>query len=518
MNSVADDSDLAAIAKRVLRKFESSTGLVGLRHEILSRSTGSVLLVHMSNPTERHYSLLASALNAETAGSDQLLATLKKTSENSLLQSPEVRLFLRVLSESLTITRHTFSEDFFNRYIKSVTGVEDQVVSAANHIIFGRRGSGKSSLLLWAMHGRKRDGLPFAWIDMQVYAQREDRRVFLDVLLDVLEQTHDAVANRALAIGLSVRVQKLRDARKDPAEQDLRRLLPDLKRLFGSLSNASTDLVLFLDDFHVLDPSLQPHLLHFLYGFARGTRVFLKVSAIETFTKLWDAATRTGLEVPHDVQLIELDYNLTTADKARAHIQSILDAHALYCGLPPVVSLCIESDVISRLVWVSAGVPRDALNIFSQAITKAVNTSKSRVTITNVNVAASELVNDKVRFMELDSSGVFAAANQLLDRIRTFCLRDQKKNAFLVEERLGDPEYKLVRQLVELRLLHVIHEGIVKREAQRKHVALILDYGFYVGQRKARGVDLFNPKTASPKYEDLRKLPVFPLKSHSDGV
>jgi hypothetical protein len=174
--------------------------------------------------------------------------------------------------------------------------------------------------------------------------------------------------------------------------------------------------------------------------------------------------------------------------------------------------------VIARLVWVSAGVPRDALNIFGQAITKAANMSNRRVTVTNVNAAASELVSDKLRFMELDSSGSFGAANQLLERIREFCLREQKQNAFLVEERLGDADYRLIRQLVDLRLLHVIHEGIVKREAQRKHVALILDYGFYVGQRKARGIDLFNPKTAVPRYEELRSLPVFGIRTAMESA
>ena len=57
-------------------------------------------------------------------------------------------------------------------------------------------------------------------------------------------------------------------------------------------------------------------------------------------------------------------------DKAAGHIEGILDAHAIYCGLPGVRFLCTSADVLSRLVWVSAGVPRDALNLFAQAMTK----------------------------------------------------------------------------------------------------------------------------------------------------
>jgi hypothetical protein len=62
--------------------------------------------------------------------------------------------------------------------------------------------------------------------------------------------------------------------------------------------------------------------------------------------------------------------------------------------------------------------------------------------------------------------------------------------------------------LVDLRLIHVISEGITVGEAGRKYLALILDYGFYTGIRAAQSVDLFNKQTDKVVYKDLRKLPV----------
>ena len=52
--------------------------------------------------------------------------------------------------------------------------------------------------------------------------------------------------------------------------------------------------------------------------------------------------------------------------------------------------------------------------------------------------------------------------------------------------------FEQIRQLVDLRLLHVINEGITIREAGRKYLGLMLDYGFYIGFRAARSVELFN--------------------------
>jgi hypothetical protein len=140
------------------------------------------------------------------------------------------------------------------------------------------------------------------------------------------------------------------------SDDKIRELLPEVRQV---LSASSSNIFIFLDDFHLIDDALQPKLLGFVYAVARGNNVFLKISAIETLTKAWDSKSRTGLQVPHDAQTIKLDYNLTMPDKAETHIEGILDAHAVYCGLPSVRYLCIGKQVLSRLVWVSAGVPRD---------------------------------------------------------------------------------------------------------------------------------------------------------------
>lgn len=493
----------------LLAEFEDRSGLTGLITETKNRSDGQVLIIHVANPTERLYRILEE-IQKRHAGDEppQVRATLKKARPEKLLQAPEAKLLLKTLSESLTINRHSFGNDFFGRYIKSMTGAEEQIVSAGNHVVFGRRGSGKSSLLLYAMHTRTQRDLPFAWVDMQVYAQRADNAVVIDVLYDILEQAEPHLRNALGVENIRARLDALK-ALDAPTDSQIRQLLPDLKRVFGSLPNDYPDFAIFLDDFYVIATSLQPKLLHFLYAFSRGNKISLKLSAIETFTKLWDPATRVGLEIPHDVQTIKLDYNLTVPDKASQHIRSILDAHAAFCGLPSARALCNDDAVLSRLVWVAAGVPRDALNLFSQAMTKAAVKNQARITVTNINIAASETVNDKMRDVELDASGAFDQANRLLDEIRDFCIKKEKKNAFLVEVLNDDPTFMGIRQLMDLRLLHVIHEGITRHDAGRKFMALILDYGFYIGVRAARSVDLFNKSSQAGKYEELRDLPVF---------
>jgi len=344
---------------------------------------------------------------------------------------------------------------------------------------------------------------------MQVYASRSDNRVVLDVLEDVLHQLEPILARSAAYQQVLITILRLQ---KDLTLSDdqIRKFLPEVRALLATAVK-QTNLFIFLDDFHVIDLSNQAKLLGFLYSVSRGNKVFLKLSAIETLTRSWDAKDHSGLQVPHDAQTIKLDYNLTMPDKAAAHIEGILDAHASYCGLPSVRFLCTSSNVLSRLVWVSAGVPRDALNMFAQAMTKGTTEGRSSVSVTNINVAASEMVSQKLRDLEADVSEttIESKLTNTLEALKDFCIKQERKNAFLTEVRNDNVFYQNILKLVDLRLVHVISEGITVGEAGRKYIALILDYGFYTGIRAAQSVDLFNKQTERVAYKDLRKLPIF---------
>ncbi len=194
------------------------------------------------------------------------------------------------------------------------------------------------------------------------------------------------------------------------------------------------EFALYPDEFHVTDISSQPKLLGFLYSVSRGNNLFLKLSAIETLTRSWDSKAHTGLQVPHDAQTIKLDYNLTMPDKAATHIEGILDAHAIYCGLPSVRFLCTSGDVLSRLVWVSAGVPRDALSMFALAMTKGATAGRSLVSVPKASSPQpsgqqeTQTISRRTSLRERSRRPLRA-----LERVKDFCIEPERKNAFLTE-------------------------------------------------------------------------------------
>lgn len=492
------------ILNSISSAFENRTELYGLEFEDISKGDRIVRVIYVAHVTDRLFSILNQCISDYSDNND-IHVTLKEKSRNAITTGPEARLLLRVLSESQNINQHSFPSDFFERYTYSVAGSEDQIVSAANHIVTGRRGAGKSMLLLYAYKKRQANQQPNIWIDLQTYSGRDDERAVIDVVVEILYSFD--FAEEVLSDALILRHKLESNVEKI---EELRRSIPRLRRMLYATSKAN-DIFVFLDDLHVFDGKLQHLLLDVLYPMFRGNRIFLKASAIETLLIPYNSRTKMGIEVPQDAQRLGLDYNLTIPDKAAAHIESILDAHARYAALPSIRRLCASADVLPRLTWVSAGVPRDAINLFSQSLLKSNAGQKGRVTVSNVNMAASENLSIKLKDMQADATASADDLRDVLERIRSFCVTETKSNAFLVEITPSNETFSKVLQLVQLRLLHVISEGITPKEAGKKFMALMLDFGFYTGVRAAASVELFNKDTTSVTAKELRRLKIFKI-------
>ena len=345
---------------------------------------------------------------------------------------------------------------------------------------------------------------------MQVYAGRTDLKLVVDLLSGLVgqlkEYPHDFVA---LQTALS-QVEVLERTPDADFPRALQRSLPKLQTFLASVAGTTQTVTLFLDDFHVIAESVQAEVLSALYSIARGNRTYIKVSSIEQLSRPWDAQTRSGLQPDHDAQILRLDHNLTMPDRSKRHIVGILDAQARYCGLPDIRFLTSDR-ALSRLVWVAAAVPRDALSMFSLAISKGLAKGEKRVSVTSINAAVSESAEAKLRDVDQDAAGLKNQVTETLENVTEFCIQNRRTNAFLLEIRNSNPVYEDIQRLIALRLIHVLHEGITPHRAGKRYVALMLDYGFYVGIRAAKSVELFQKEPTTILAKDLRRLPIFPL-------
>lgn len=495
-------------AEELANAFSAKSGLRGAEYVVKQRSDGPYLFLYLANPTERYYQALNEACDA--VADDNLFVTRativrRPGAPSARLTFPESRYLRTILSESLTVSRHSFEKDFSSRYIRSVFGAEDQVIAEGNHIVYGRRGAGKSSLLAYLLHQLHADNRPFAWVAMQTYEGRSGHAAIPQVFVEILNELK-AYSSEPAEIEQMIKQLDNLASQNDGILERVEREIPRIRRMISTITQERGVVTLFLDDIHVVSRELQPLLLAKLYAVSRGNRTFLKLSGIEQFTRLWDAGARQGLQATHDIQIIPLDYNLTMPKKSLDHIESILNAHARFCGLPDIRYLCGDR-VIERLVLAAAGVPRDALNIFAQAMSRATVRDNKRVSITSINGAVSEMAEGKLRDIQLDAAEDFDEVNRTLEAIRYYCISKERTNAFLVEIENNSASYKSIEKLIALRLLHLLSEGITPNRASRRYKALMLDFGFYVGIRAAKSVHLFQSEPKELQAKELRNLP-----------
>lgn len=498
-------------AEEIALEYSHQLGDVTPDWHIKERPDGPYLIFEFSSPSERHYKILNNIVALLPEGNqfkERCTVTARKSAPKNRLLLPETQLLKKAITESLTIDRNSFNDDFFARYTKSVSALEQQITTKANFVVYGRRGAGKSSLLAYAMHKSIEKKMPYSWVAMQTYSKRRDPQVVPSVLSAILYELSKNEVGLSDLGGLIESFDLLCESDDEVVLSKCDRLIPRVRRAISTISKINSPLTIFLDDIHVLDESIQPTVLAFVYKICRGNNSYIKISGISQLTKLWDSSTNTGLQAPHDAQIMSLDLNLTMPDKSQEHIVSILDAHAKYCGLPNIGYVTGE-DVISRLVLVAAGVPRDSLNLFSLAISKAIAKNQKLVSVTSINAAASEMAEEKLKDIELDTANDLVAIVGLLNEVKEFCITKERKNSFLVEIKNSSERYKLVQRLVALRLVHLLHEGITPHKAGKRFVALMLDYGFYVGIRAARSVDFIPSEPRQLLAKELRSLPIF---------
>lgn len=430
-------------------------------------------------------------------------------------------------------------------YVPDARASISAVSAARHHLIFGRRGAGKTALMVQAKKQLEANGAITAWANIQTYRHEESSRVVLYVLNEMLRsiQTSRVLpvdSAVALRLGkLSTDVQGLIDAQATD-ERQITKLIPRAQQVFrDALSLVGMPLYVFLDDFYYLQRQTQPLVLDLLHGAVRDVNAWLKVASIRHLTKWWQASPPVGLQSGQDADLIDLDITLQDPTKAKAFLEEMLHAFVRRAAIGHLSQVFL-STALDRLVIASGAVPRDYLVLATSALEQARRRESAKlVGVQDVNVAAGTAGTAKKQELEEDMAASAGASQRTLEAlatVRKFCLDDRKFSYFLVDLREREEEavaYTRLTDLLDVRLLHMIEASVSDaHEAGRKYEAFMLDLSEYSGSRLKHGLRALNfvdgkfqtketgtstkPKVARTPREFttiLRTAPVFPLKS-----
>jgi hypothetical protein len=487
--------------------FEREIGVTGVKSSVVQVGTREFLKFTVGREAPLYsYALheIQRSLSDEDPYRGAVGLTIEKTA--AFPESLEAKALLTLLTRSTReVSQDTSSHGFSVPYVPFHKREDHSLAQAATHIVRGRRGVGKSTLIKRAAALLGETKALVATLDMQGYSELGEEDLIRETFFDVcralsksaIGKGYDAQAVSDL-VALATQIQK--------GELAIEKAPLHVKRAVSNLtSSGGSNAFVFLDDFHLINQDNQPSLLHALHGALKGANGWLKVAGLSSLLNVYSPVTKKGLQVPGDAQYISLDLTLENPEAAEAHLRAILEKFLEAVGYS-FTSVVIPENAFRRLAWANAGVPRDFLQMFARSLEHSQRNRRSTITLSDINVAIGEFGQQKLNDLQLDARDGEGELRRMLQLIGQFCLDDKKVNAFLVRSD-DSKERSLVQVLSDLRMVHLIHQSITPDKAGERFEAFIIDYSQFTGFRRRPNVKEMLPQEPQFKASELRALP-----------
>ncbi|WP_232436188.1 ATP-binding protein [Burkholderia ubonensis] len=392
------------------------------------------------------------------------------------------------------------------RYIQDVEERLSVAVTPRHHLIFGRRGVGKTSLLLEARRLLENQGAYVLWVNVQSLRSLGVGHAFLTVALklcDLLLSSREAIRSSQTGLdalrALRANIEQ-RFAANGSTLQDVAILVPLLQQECSRFTlQAQRTVYLFVDDIHYLPSSEVPHFLDLLHGVTRDNLVWLKVAGIQHQTRWFIPVPPTGLQTGHDAAIINLDVTLEHPERAKEFLENVLRGYVEECNALPLGNV-LSAAALDRLVLASGGVPRDFLTLCASSIQTARQRPNAKtVGVQDVNNAAGVAGQTKLQELEDDAAATSGRSGELvasLNIVREFLLTSEEITYFRVDFRDKESrsvEYRVLQALADLRMLHLINPSLSdQHHAGQRAEVYLLDLSQYSGSRLKQGIHVLD--------------------------
>lgn len=483
------------------------------------------------------------------------------------LNSSEVKTLIGLIKDSFRVRKNV-------RPVYVDVGENLARLGAPQHqIIFGRRGSGKSCLLVEYLKTAPKGKVT----PIYVLADEFKRLAYPDILIRLLVEILEALSRRRpwyrrlfsrrhttrsaakeLRALLDVAVEsdvsegrELRssdeasatvnagtfggaklgstsgDARSRTARfrerkiDSLERHLRDYKDGIVQVTREwrSSRGCVLMDDFYLVPREWQADVIDYLHRLLRDTDIYLKVATIRHRTTLLKNQPQTvGVELAQDVEEINLDRTLEDLEETQEFLSRMLRSMGERAGVTNVVDL-FNPDALQALTLASGGVPRDFLTIFVHAVETAETEGKARwITPKQIYKGAGRLsYQTKLRHLREDAEADAGGLERVLVDLLEFCLKDKRKTGFLISQDDAQRhvrEHELVQQLMDFKLIHVVEPDTSAASGRAgRYEAYTLDFSLFMEPRR-RSIEIveFWRRGEDSHRIGVRELPVYSLE------
>lgn len=383
------------------------------------------------------------------------------------------------------------------QYVRDAAENLNIALSPRHHLIFGRRGVGKTALMVEAKRNLERQNAITLWVNFQPLRSLPAPRAFVSVLQRICDIPSSIYLDRRakalsveLANNLRSRMLRAFDASVD-IDAEVAQLVPDAQYMLRVLTEESQrEIYIFLDDIHYVSTQELPQLLDMIHGITRDNKIWLKASGIKHQMRWFVDNPPTGLQTGHDAAIINLDITLENPKMARKFLSDIFDTYVEELQISNL-SRVISSSAIDRLVLASGGVPRDFLVLAASSISITRAREGGRTAgVQDVNVAAGDAAKLKLQELEEDaaaSRGGAAQRVETLSRIREFLLSDNQITFFQIDfldKEKNAREYDLIQGLTDLRMVHLLNSSLSDaHQAGKRSEVYLIDLSQYSASR-----------------------------------
>jgi hypothetical protein len=394
------------------------------------------------------------------------------------------------------------------KYVRDTAENLDVAVSNRNHLIFGRRGVGKTALMLETRERLEKNNAIIFWFNMQILRRHGASQAFLQIIRRIVDLPLIELRSSGknyLSINIASEIRE-RLSYSLASEEECREIatsvIPDVQYMLNILSTETQrDVFIFLDDVHYIGMQDLPDLLDMIHSISRDNSVWIKAAGIRHQTRWFTDNPPTGLQTGHDATIIDLDITLEEPRKAKVFLTEILKTYTDECKIKNLSGV-VTGGAIDRLVLASGGVPRDFLVLTASSIQVARQRASARsVGIQDVNEAAGQTAKVKLQELEEDaasSGGSAEARRQALEDLRSFLIEEKQFTFFRIDFKDKEQhveEYNLMQSLMDLRVIHLVNGSLSdERKAGHRSEVYMLDLSQFSGSRFKRNLRVLDLK------------------------
>lgn len=292
-------------------------------------------------------------------------------------------------------------------------------------------------------------------------------------------------------------------------------LFAEIASEFNRLSDKR--VVIYLDDFYLVNWDYQPDVIQFfhdIYKNSKNDSFCSKICSLPNRTKL-NKDGKVDFSIKDDFSPIRLDkelYDFQNLVEFLLRITSNLQPN-LGLSLTDIRSLFSNEEVLSYTVVATGGVPRDFLVILSEII--KIGKSESAVSIKKEHLysAISDLRQDKEQNIEIECDIAPEKLRQAIEIIQTQVVDGLKTNVILYPTKLVKEHELILKNLINLRYLHVINENMSSERVKKESfTSYLIDMTFYATGKRLKQNFEFRPfwiQDSGHRHIYLRNAPIW---------